>query len=679
MDMLKKMLLGIFLAPVLMYADTGTTSCSLSNCFNSCTTSLCNTSCENSCYCPTVLIKRPTNDNTVIYYGLRYQHNYAIDRTNGGFMFAFEYQNSFDSIKLARGLFGSNVLRFAGSQVVDPAPISLLADNFGLSPFFQGYMVLKPIIRDYNIHFDGYLSFDHCVQGLNIQLDANFEYQTRQLQTDCSCTINNTSTVLFPAGYMSVSTAPVTPVENIKTALALQTTFGDKRAPTTFGRFDFCDRAQAGIAAISLNLGYDFIRCDHYFLGAFFRVVAPTGTPVKPCFVFDPIVGNGKGWELGAGISSRWEMWNGSDCQKLTAMLDGYVVSILNHRSLRTFDFASTNTALRVNYNCNTCSNSCNPVSSTQVCSTGCSANTCSNNGDTSSRLGGYASSTSCDGCCTNCNAANCLTRYELLKQFNVIDGVYTYAGNLITASDFTTRSVEVHTPVKGDATLRVVYTNGGLDFGFGYNIFGMSREKITSVGAPSLCTTSGGVYAVKGCQCVAYDQYPVTVSSDSITISGEPTPIALLNSASNASAYYNGCGNGCGSVDNPVALPTFQIISGTEYFNAACTSNGGVLYPDETDVTSIESSPTYRSATASGDAATGSGIVALVGDPNELDICSGTAPRQFSNKAFISLDYTWEDHRWSPFVGFIAEVEGGTRNTDVAQWAVLIRGGAIF
>lgn len=592
-------------------------------------------------------------------------------------MFAFEYQNSFDANKLARGLFGSNVLRFAGSQVVDPAPFSLLADNFGLSPFFQGYMVLKPVIRDYNIHFDGYLSFDHCVQGLYLQLDANFEYQTRQLQADCSCTINNTSTVLFPAGYMSVSTAPATPVENIQTALALQTTFGDKLAPTTFGRFDFCDRAEAGIAGISLNLGYDFIRCDHYFLGAFFRVVAPTGTPVKPCFVFDPIVGNGKGWELGAGVSSRWEMWNKGDCQKLTAMLDGYVVSILKHRSLRTFDLASTNTALRVNYNCNTCSNSCSSSCSTS-CSTGCSVTSCQNSCGISSCSGGYASSTSCGDCCTNCNAANCLTRYELLKQFNVVDGVYTYAGNLITAADFTTRSVEVHTPVKGDATLRLVYSHGGIDFGIGYNIFGMTREKITSVGAPSCCTTSSGVYAVKGCQCVAYDQYPVTVT-DVITISGDPTPIALLNSASNASAYYNGCGNGCGSVDNPVSIPTFQTIDGTEYFNAACTSNGGVLYPDGTDVTSIESSPTYRSATASGDAATGSGIVALVGDPNELDLCSGTAPRQFTNKGFVSLDYTWEDHRWSPFVGFIAEVEVGNRNTDVAQWAVLIRGGASF
>ena len=90
-------------------------SCNVSG-FNSCVTSVCNTSVESSCYCPTVFIKRPTYDNTALYYDLDYQHRYDLDQAYGGFMLAFEYQRSFDGKQLARGLFGSNVLNFAGAK-----------------------------------------------------------------------------------------------------------------------------------------------------------------------------------------------------------------------------------------------------------------------------------------------------------------------------------------------------------------------------------------------------------------------------------------------------------------------------------------------------------------------------------------------------------------------------------
>jgi hypothetical protein len=630
-----------------------------------------------------VLIKRPTYDNTVIYYGQRYAHQYDMDETYGGFMLAFEYQRSFDSSKLARGMFGSNVLNFAGSAVSSPAPLALLADNFGLSQNFQGSIALRPIIQDYNLHFDGFIGFDRWLKGLYLQIDMNFDYQTRQLQTDCACTINNTSTAVFPAGYMSNSTAQATPVGDIQTALALQSTFGDKTGPTTFGRFDFCTRTEAGLAGLAVNLGYDFVRCDNYFLGAFFRVVAPTGSKVKPCFVFDALVGNGKGWELGGGISSRWELWNNNDCQKLTAMLDGYVVSVLKHDSLRTFDLASTNTALRANYDCNGCSTSCNNScnnscaanSCATSCNTGCSVDSCADSCAISACSTGCNSSSSCNSGCNNCNAANCLTRYQLLKQFSVSGGTYTYASNLITAADFTTRSVDVSTAVKGDATLRLVYTHGGFDFGIGYNIFGMSREKISSVSAPSSCliTSTGTVYGVKGCQCVSYNQYELTVDGLIDCPDGAPVVMSapLVSTASNSSAYNNGCGNGCGSIDNPLLIDTTTSIDGTRFFNVACNNTAPITC--STNFNRIVANPAYVEPTDSNPP------VVLVGDPNELDLCSGTAPRQLTNKGFISLDYTWQDHAWSPYIGFIAEIEGGSRNTDVAQWGIVIRGGASY
>lgn len=625
----------------------------------------------------------------MIYYGLEYQHRYDMDQVYGGFELLFQYQRSFDASNLARGLFGTNVLNFAGSAVAAPATNALLADNFGLSRDFVGSIALKPVIQSFNLGFDWFIGLDEWARGLYLQIDLNFEAQKRELQSNCSCVTSTTyGNVAFPAGYMSVSTSPVAPITDIPTALGLQGTFGDKKTAGTFGRFDFCDRTESGIAGLSANLGYDFVRCDNYFLGVFFRVVAPTGSKVHPEYVFSPIVGNGKGWEVGAGISSRWEMWNNNDCQKLTAMLDGYVVSILKHNSLRTFDLATTNTACRVNYICNTnscntsCNNSCNTGCSVDSCNTGCSVSSC-NTGCSVDSCNTGCSVSSCNttnGCnispcstscnnecaasasgCNYCAAANSLSRYSLLKQFNVAGDVYTYAGNLITAADYTTRSVDVRTPCKGDATVRIVYTHGGFDFGFGYNVFGMTREKISAVGAASSClfTTTATAFGLKGCQCVGYDLYPYNTDTDLIT--GAPTVLALESTASNATAYQNGCGT-CGTIDNSTPI---TVTGGT--YATACTSNGGVIYPVDTPIAGL--TPAVYSDP----------VVVLSGTVNDLDLCSGTAPRQYSSKGFISLDYTWEDCDWAPFIGFIAEVEGGARNLDLAQWGVVIRGGVSY
>lgn len=628
----------------------------------------------------------------MLYYGLDYQHKFDMECFYGGFQIALEYQRSFNSDNLARGMFGGTVLNFAGSQVATATTNALLADNFGLPSNFVGSLFLKPVISDFNMHLDWYFGFDRLAPGLYLQLDMNYDYQTRQLQADCGCQLNyTTSTVLFPAGYMSATTAPVYPILDLQTALGLQQPFGDKNNPTTYGRWDFCARTKNGLAGLSVNLGYDFVRCDDYFLGAFFRVVAPTGSRVNPCYVFDPIVGNGKGWELGGGISSRWELWNDNDCRSLTAMLDGYCTSVLKHSSLRTFDLASTNTALARNYLCangnnnscnnnscglNSCTSNCNTTASTSCNASVASVASCNlTNCATSNTSCNTGCNNSCTGC-SGCNAQNCLTRYSLLKEFTVNNGVYTYANNLITAADFTTRNVDVTIPVTGDATVRLVYTQGGFSFGFGYNVFGMTSEKIAAVSSQSLCSTNtSSVYGVKGCQCVAYNSYVALDTGDSLLTVSAATSIPLQSTVSNATAYVSGaCATACAAPDNAQLVPTLSQSVPTSQtlpytnFNAACSSP---IYQEGTALSPLPGG--YAQPVNS------EPPVVLTGSVNELDLCSGTAPRQFSNKGFVSFDYAWIDNAWEPYVGFFGEVEGGQHILDVAQWGVVIRGGFTY
>lgn len=639
----------------LLSNSCSTSTSNLSPCFNLCMPKVCTQNC-NPCFGSTVLIKRPTYDNTMIYYGQKYAHHYDADHAYGGIMFALEYQRSFNSGKLARGMFGTETLFFAGSQAPNPLPNSLLADNFGLSQDFQGALELNPVIQDVNLHFDWFVQ---TKRGFYLQLDMNFTSESRNLHAQYLCNSILSTTALFPAGYMAASaTAPIT---DLKTALMLQEPFGDKKSGTTYGRFDFCNRTKNGIAGLSLNIGYDALRCTNYIFGGFLRVVAPTGTAVNPRYVFDPIIGNGKGWELGIGIDGRWHLWDKGDDQQLTLMLDGYVTTVLPHHSLRTFDLRSTNSLLNFN-----CSQSCSSVAPCPVNVNFEYLNSCPSMND-SGIQGPYVSSgMSCD----IDSARNFFTRYLLLKEFTLSNGIYSYANNLITASDFTTRNVRVSVPAKGDATLRVVYTHKGFDAALGYNIFGMMRERISRVSAPNDCLfmDPSNVYAVKGCQGVAYNSYTygtITAGAIDPLSTTNPTSVPLVNSANFSTAYTIG---GCGPVDN-----AFDVGNTPMLYNATWDSNDNNSYiVDGALVTTLEQFQILPQTSG----ANGNQLMILPNDAGALDLCSGTAPQQIVQKGFFSLDYTWLEHRWAPYVGFMVEVEGSNSAVAVNQWGLVFRGG---
>ncbi|MBY0109778.1 MAG: hypothetical protein K2X90_01570 [Candidatus Babeliaceae bacterium] len=620
--------------------------------------SLCTQNC-NPCFGSTVLIKQPTYDNTMLYYGQKYAHHYTADHAYGGTMFALEYQRSFNSSKLAQGMFGAETLFFAGSQVANPVANSLLADNFGLSQDFVGALAFSPVIQDVNLHFDWFVE---TKRGFYLQFDMNFTHESRNLNAQYVCNSIQTTTALFPAGYMSTSESA--PITDLKTALMLQKSFGDKNKGTIFGRFDFCNRTKNGLAGLSLNIGYDALRCNNYVIGGFFRFVAPTGTAVNPHYVFDPVIGNGKGWELGIGIDGRWHLWDKDDNQQLTLMLDGYVTTVLPHHSLRTFDLRSSNSFLNFN-----CSQSCSSAAPCPINVDLDYLNSCASTSDSSLQEPYRSSGSNCD----TSAALNFFTRYLLLKEFTLLDGIYSYAHNLIAASDFTTRKVRVSVPAKGDATLRVVYTNKGFDAALGYSIFGMMRERISRVSGPSDClfTQPTSVYAVKGCQGVAYNSYTYgTITPDTIDplSSTNPASVPLVNSANFSTAYTVG---GCGPVDN-----AFIIQNSSTVYNAAWNSNnnnntitGGASVP------ALE--PYQILAKSSGQ--NGDQLIILQNNAGALDLCSGTAPEQIVQKGFFSLDYTWLEHAWAPYIGFMVEVEGAQSAVAVDQWGLVFRGGFAY
>ena len=78
---------------------------------------------------------------------------------------------------------------------------------------------------------------------------------------------------------------------------------------------------------------------DEYHAGIALRVVIPTGTHVNGEYVFQPIVGNGHHWELGANGNIYVLLWeNESQTKKLTGHALANLTYMFKTSQMRCFD-----------------------------------------------------------------------------------------------------------------------------------------------------------------------------------------------------------------------------------------------------------------------------------------------------------------------------------------------------
>jgi hypothetical protein len=256
---------------------------------------------------------------------------------------AFEFQRSFKEEDLAEALLGSNSLRFAGSAITDRRPNELLADYFGLAQDFRGRILLTPRLENYIIDLGLYFGLDCWVQGLYLRFHAPFVHARWTIDSNCgNCEIiesgstnEDGSRKQFPACYMG--TEAVDTAKDIKQALSGNFLFGDMQEPWCGGKFDFCRRTRNGLADIDVILGYNICNNDCYHVGLYVMSVLPTGKKRKNLFILDPVVGNGKHYELGGGLSAHTVLWSGED-SNIALFIEGNVTHMFKSRQCRTFD-----------------------------------------------------------------------------------------------------------------------------------------------------------------------------------------------------------------------------------------------------------------------------------------------------------------------------------------------------
>lgn len=230
----------------------------------------------------------------------------------------FEYQRSIKSNSLATWFF-FNGCRSMTVGIPDAATkVDVDGSQLGLSlgqdtvttmtPGIIGTISAEPIVS--NAIFDLNFFIDLCpiAEGLWTRIDVpvvRSKTNMRFCSTGTGVTTDN-----FAPGLLTLNTCLTgTPVvyNNILDAFNGNRVFGDV-ATLKSARYSPCSQTETKIAGIHVDLGYDFCFTDDQYLAASIHAVGPTGTRPNGEFVFEPVVGANKSWQLG-GTVSGYKTW----------------------------------------------------------------------------------------------------------------------------------------------------------------------------------------------------------------------------------------------------------------------------------------------------------------------------------------------------------------------------------
>jgi hypothetical protein len=136
------------------------------------------------------------------------------------------------------------------------------------------------------------------------------------------------------------------PFANLKDAWNGQKTFFDVHQPLEFGRIDG-GQTKSGVGDVEIGLGYVFINNEYNFWTLDLRAIFPTGNRPTGKFLFEPIIGNGHQFEIGAGTLASLELWNNKCDKSLSFFINGSLYYAFAGNQKRTFDLTKNGVGSR--------------------------------------------------------------------------------------------------------------------------------------------------------------------------------------------------------------------------------------------------------------------------------------------------------------------------------------------
>jgi hypothetical protein len=286
------------------------------------------------------------------------------DCNYGAFAITAEYAQSFNNAQIAQCLFGDLAccnskcplasVKISGSRVTNRGAQDWLADYFYLPTDFQSVVTFTPSIQNAIFDLNFFMGLDKWVNGLYVKFQAPIVWSNWELNMQESLIdrgVNN-----YDPGYFdSFVLAPTVPdyplgvgtfrdvlLESFSAYIGGDTVVTNTTSLDTqlkFAKISACREAKTTLADIHLTLGYNFLNCDNYHFGLGLRLVAPTGSRPDGEFFFEPMIGNGKFWEIGAHITSHAALWTGcDDTINLNFYADATITHMMSAEQRRTFD-----------------------------------------------------------------------------------------------------------------------------------------------------------------------------------------------------------------------------------------------------------------------------------------------------------------------------------------------------
>lgn len=287
----------------------------------------------------------------------------CMDEFYGSFSITPEYTRSFRDGRTGRLLFNDALntscckndcvtFNVQGSAVPNRDPKAWLADYFGLPLDYSSTVKVAPRIENIIADFNLYLGLDNWVQGLYFRIHApvvNTRWNLGFCEKNVYAGIMNA-----PIGYYNSadngdgSTTPFYGIERANLVGTFAGYISRCEIPTvtdvtfdklTHARFGCRELKRTALSDIQMALGWNFWQSECYHFGLNIRGAAPTGTRPNGNYIFEPVVGNGKHWELGGGLTGHWTFWRSCDeCHEFNVYLDANITHMFKAEQCRTLD-----------------------------------------------------------------------------------------------------------------------------------------------------------------------------------------------------------------------------------------------------------------------------------------------------------------------------------------------------